>query len=119
MKAMFELMYGLACVAVMGYYVLFPLIQSQDYAAENQISYETVIVNACSERIVCPQFKEARDSCAIANDFDKCVNIKMAGKGVYFCRADGGSNKLDAINVNPLFCYATKFAWWAVSLKNK
>lgn len=118
MKTLFEFLGGLIWVAVLGYYLILPLGQSGQYAKINNLSNETVIVNVCYDRIACPKFKEARDQCAVAGDYGKCMNIKMADQDTYFCRKDGGSERLDEINANALFCQVTKVGFWFFSSKN-
>jgi hypothetical protein len=45
----------------------------------------------CHEQLVCTKYKDTRQECAVAGDFNNCINVKMGGEPMYrlSCAGDG------------------------------
>ncbi len=96
-----------------GYFVFYPAVQSAKVASREEMTLLGIFDKVCKDRDVCSKFKAARDECAVASDFRGCLNIKMDNDSYLHCRSDGGSEMLDKINANAMFCglyRSTK--WW-------
>ena len=106
-----EFIYTTIVIAIFGYFVIYPFVQAQIYADENQTTFSHVIASACVEKDLCPKFASNRNECAVAYDFEKCMKIKGdSDYRTYFCAVDGSSKKTREINVNALFCSVTHIA---------
>jgi hypothetical protein len=68
----------------------------------------------CQIKLVCRQYYSARQECAVAGNFDNCVQIKIGNKDTSFCTNDGGVNEPQYVSdmPNEVECAARNAVHW-------
>jgi len=64
--------------------------QAERAARDKQIS--TYKDELCHIKLVCRQYYSARQECAVAGNFDNCMQVKFGDKDTSLCTNDGGVN---------------------------
>lgn len=93
-----------------------PLLMTINFAQKSKIDPVIAVKQSCEEKDFCPSYAVARHECAIANDVEKCISIKMNGIETARCNSTGSSEMIDKINPNLFVCFVEKTAISAKSL---
>jgi hypothetical protein len=115
----FDMVYGIVGFALIVVFIGFPHENARKYAHEKGISTDVAIGLACHERTACPKLREVREQCAVAQDFDRCVSVRMENEQHFWCTQDGKSERIERISPNIGFCAAEKSRWMIEDMMSK